>query len=441
MPKNNHQIMLFKAFSPKKIEVDFKGGKTCSDAGLLLLREAEKNLGLFQKIADIIPDQRHPGYVKHEVKELLTQRVLQIAAGYEDASDSNFLRDDPILKIACESEKPLASQPTMSRFENGLSRTTLYRMAEALLEIFIASYAQAPEGIILDFDDTGDRTYGHQQLSLFNSYHNGYCYMPMHIYEGKSGKLITTILRPGKRPSGAEITMILKRIVRKIRKAWPKVGIILRGDAHYGAPKVYEYCERHGIKYVLGFKSYEPLTEKAQELINQAKQLYEASQEPVRLFSEFEYQAGSWSKSRRIIVKAEHNEKGSNTRFIVTNLEHKRPGLIYKIVYSGRGAMELMIKAHKTHLNSDRTSCHRFEANQFRVFLHSMAYIILHHFRERYLWKTGFAKSQFDTIREKLLKIGAQVHYLATKIKIHLPSSYPFQNEFRQVYQLCINSG
>ena len=441
MPKNNHQIMLFKAFSGKKIEVDFKGGKTSSDAGLLLLGEAEKKIGLFQKIADVIPDRRHPGYVKHEVKQLLAQRVLQIAAGYEDTNDSNFLRHDPILKIACESEKTLASQPTMSRFENALSRSTLYRMAEALLEIFIASYDQTPEGIILDFDDTGDRTYGHQQLSLFNTYHDGYCYMPMHIYEGKSGKLITTILRPGKRPSGAEIAMILKRIVRKIREAWPQVGIILRGDGHYSAPEVYEYCEKHGIKYVLGYKAYEPLTEKAQGLIKQAKQFYEESQKPVKLFSEFEYQAGSWSKSRRIIVKAEYNEKGSNTRFIVTNLQHRRPRFIYQTAYSGRGAMELMIKAHKTHLSSDRTSCHRFEANQFRVFMHSMAYILLHNFREGYLSKTGFAKSQFDTIREKLIKIGAQVHYLATKIKIHLPTSYPFQNEFRQIHHLCTNSG
>ena len=441
MNENKNQTMLFKAFSGKKIEVDFKGGNTSSDAGLLLLRESEKRIGLFQKISDIIPDQRHTGYVRHEIRKLLSQRVLQIAAGYEDANDSDFLRHDPILKIACDSDKTLASQPTMSRFENRLSRSTLYRLAEALLEIFIESYDKAPEGIILDFDDTGDRTYGHQQLSLFNSYHDGYCFMPMHIYEGKSGKLITTILRPGKRPSGAEIVMILKRIVRRLREVWPKVGILLRADAHYSAPEVYEYCENNNLKYALGFKAYAPLMEKAQGLIEQARQFYSESQKPVKLFSEYEYQAGSWSKPQRIIVKAECNGKGPNTRFIITNLDHQRPRFIYQTIYCGRGAMELMIKAHKNHLASDRTSCHRFEANQFRLFMHSMAYVLLHDFRERYLQKTILAKAQFDTIRGKLIKIGAQIHYLATKIKIHLPTSCPYQEEYRQIYHVCTASG
>ena len=253
MNKHTNQTMLFKEFFGKKIEVDFNGGEISSDAGLLFLRETESQIGIINKVADVIHDKRHPSYVKHQIVQLLTQRVFQITAGYEDANDSNTLKHDPILKIACEKDDALASQPTMCRFENAPTRTTLYRIGEALVDVFIDSYYKPPQSIVLDIDDTDDPTHGSQQLSLFNAYHDCYCYMPLHIYEGKSGKLIATILRPGKRPSGNEIVSILKRIVRKIRKAWPDVGILLRGDSHYSSPAVYDFCDEHNIKYVFGF--------------------------------------------------------------------------------------------------------------------------------------------------------------------------------------------
>ena len=442
MKEYTKQLTFFKDIFGKKVEVDFNGGEVSSDGGLLFLRETESKLKIIKRITEVLRDKRHPAYVKHQIAELLTQRVFQIASGYEDANDSNDLRNDPIMKIACEklpsSDSILASQPTMSRFENTFSRTDLYRIAKIFVDIFIASYKTPPKGIIIDIDDTDDPTHGNQQLSLFNAYHNTYCYMPLHIYEGKSGKLITTILRPGKRPSGKEIVMILKRIVKEIRTRWPRVGIIFRGDSYYSCPEVFDFCKKHSIKYILGLIGRKPMLKKVQNLVDKAKELYSLNNKSVKLFGEFHYKANSWSEPERIIVKAEHNNKGSNTRFIVTNIENTNRKMIYQLIYCNRGAMELMIKAHKNHLRSDKTSCSSFQANQFRLFLHSIAYVLLHAFREKHLKGTQFAKAQFDTIRLRLLKIGARVRVLSTKVKIHLPTSFPLKEDF---YIICCSLG
>jgi len=431
--------MLFKDIFNKKVIADFDGGDVSSDAGLLFLREVESRTRIIKRIANVLKDKRHPGYVKHQFIHLLKQRVFQIASGYEDANDSNELKNDPVMKIICEkTDSSLASQPTMSRFENTFSRTDLYRIAQVFVDVFIDSYKKPPEGIVLDIDDTDDPTHGSQQLSFFNAYHGGYCFMPLHIYEGRSGKLITTILRTGKRPSGKEIVMILKRIVKRIREAWPKVGIIIRGDSHYGCPEVFDFCEEHHLNYVLGLTPRDPMLKKAQPLSDQAKELFILKNEPVKLFGEFVYQANSWETPQRIIYKAEHNDKGSNIRFILTNLKNTNRRMIYETIYCGRGAMELMIKEHKNHLRSDKTSCSSFMANQFRLFLHSIAYVLLHAFREMHLKNTQFAKAQFDTIRLKILKLGARVRQLSTKIRVHLPSSCPYQEDLFRIWQSCV---
>lgn len=445
MTQYNEQLMIFKDIFGKKVEVDFNGGEVTSDAGLLFLRETESKIGVIGSIADVLRDRRHPSYVKHEIVQLLTQRVFQIASGYEDTNDSNDLRDDPVMKIACDklplSDSSLASQPTMCRFENAFSRTDLYRIAQAFLNVFIDSYDEAPEGIIIDIDDTDDPTHGNQQLTFFNAYHDTYCYMPLHIYEGKSGKLITTILRPGKRPSGREIVSILKRIVKRIRASWPGVGIIFRGDSYYSCPEVFDFCDEHNIKHVLGLTPRKPMLKKAGNLMEKAKELYMLYQKPVQLFGEFYYQAKTWTKPQRIIFKTEYNDKGSNTRFIATGLKHTRRRFIYKTIYCGRGEMELMIKEHKNHLASDRTSCSSFEANQFRLFLHSIAYVLLHTFRRLHLKNTEFSNAQFNTIRSKLLKIGGRVRQLKTKVKINLPSSFPLKNDLVKIWVSCCSSG
>jgi len=439
------QLLLFKGISSKKIEADFNGGEVSSDAGVLFLREVENRIGLIRKMTDSLRDRRHPGYVKHQLLELFKQRVFQIVCGYEDGNDSNELRNDPIIKIACErlpDEDPaLASQPTISRFENSLSRTDLYRIAEAFVDVFIDSYSEAPEGIILDIDDTDDLTHGHQQLALFNAYHGDYCYMPIHIYEGRSGKLITTVLRPGKRPSGKQIVSIVKRVVRKIRQAWPEVGILLRADAYYSCPAVFDFCEENDIKYVLGFKPLSPLVREVKPFIKEASKRFDLQKRPVKMFIETIYQANSWSRARRVIAKVEYNALGSNTRFIITNLEHWNRRFIYQTVYCDRGTMELMIKEHKNHLLSDRTSCTSFSANQFRLFLHSAAYVIYHTFRALHLKGTQWASAQFDTIRCKIIKIGARIIQRTRKIRIHLPTSLPWKDELQKIWLSCCGAG
>jgi len=434
MNKNTNQLTLFKDFFHKKIEVDFNGGEVSSDAGWLFLREMESKTGIISKIANIIGDKRHPGYTRHSICQLLTQRVFQISSGYEDANDCNELRNDPILKIACDKEESLASQPTMCRFENTPTKRVLYRIAQAFVEVFIASYKKPPEGIVIDLDETEDVTYGHQQLALFNSYYDSRCYLPMHIYEGRTGKLITTILRPGRRPSGEEIVTILKRIISKIRKAWPDIGIIIRGDSCYSAPEVFDFCREHDLKFIFGYKSYNPVVKESRNLLRIAKEYYTRYHEVVTRYGECYYKAQSWPQSYRIIYKVTCNNEGTHSHFIVTNLEHTNRKFIYEKVYCDRGNMELMIKEHKNHLFSDRTSCSSFQANQFRLFLHSIAYVLLHTLRDRCLKNTEFARAQFDTIRLKLFKIGARVRQLTTKIKIQLPTAYPYKED---IYKMC----
>ena len=246
----------FASISGRKVEADFDGGATTSDGGALLLRKAESKVGIVDRIVKALSDHRHQSYIDHTHTDLIRQRVFQIACGYEDANDSNELRSDPGLKAACDrlplTGDDLASQPTMSRLENSVSRTDLYRIALALLETFIESYDEPPKKLILDIDDTDDVTHGSQQLSLFHAYHDEYCYLPVHLYEGETGKLITTILRPGRRVRGRQTAALLKRVLDHLLMVWPQVKITLRGDSHYSAPEVHDLCDAYGLDFILG---------------------------------------------------------------------------------------------------------------------------------------------------------------------------------------------
>ena len=383
----------FSSISSKEVRADFSAGQMTSDAGVLLLRETERQVGIISDLSRVIRDERHQSYVKHSLNDLLSQRVFQIACGYEDANDSDALRVDPAIKAACDklpSEEELASQPTFSRLENSIQKTDLYRIAEVLLDNFIASYATPPEAIILDLDDTDDPTHGTQQLQFFNGYYDQYCYLPLHLYEGTSGKLVTTILRPGRRPKGKEVVSIIKRIVGRIRRAWPRVGILLRGDSHFAASEVFTWCERNNVQYIFGLGKNSILLTMAQPTLEQARKTHSASGGKVRIFKNLQYQARSWHRKIRVILKAEITEQGENPRFVVTSLETHKPSFIYETAYCGRGQMENFIKDHKLALNSDRTSCHSFSANSFRLFLHSAAYVLMHALREKQVFGFDF---------------------------------------------------
>jgi hypothetical protein len=427
----------FPGFCGKVVQADFTGGAVTSDGGVLFLRQLDKRLGVIDHFSSCLFDPRHQSYVDHSYKEMLTQRVFQIALGYEDCNDSTTLRDDPGFKTACErlpfTDAPLASQPTLSRLENDISRTMLYRMGQAQVDTFLSLYRHAPGKIILDIDDTCDPTHGAQQLSLFNGYYDTYCYQPLHIYEGKSGKLILSVLRPGKRPTGEQVVSILKRVVARIQEAWPKTRILLRGDGHFSTPEVLDYCEEHGLDYVLGLTVRKPLAKIVDmDLLQRG---YDVLQEKIRYFTECRYQAGKWPKRRRVILKAEVSSEGQNMRAIVTNIRGGKAKRLYARLYCARGQMENFIKNHKCALHSDRTSCHRFEANQFRLFLHSAAYVLLHTIQEKGLNGTEYARAQFDTIQVRILKIGARVIEKATRINFHFPTSFPLKPIFAAMHE------
>ena len=476
MTQDTQIVLPFARLCGKHLQADFDGGTLSSDGGVLFLREIEDQVGIIRRMAGALDDPRDARYTDHRYEEMLRQRIFQIACGYEDANDCKTLRHDPAYKAACGrlplSDDPLASQPVMSRFENAPRRSELYRTAQVVFDTFVASYQQAPQSLLLDIDDTADEVHGAQQQSLFNGYYDHYCYLPLHIYEGQSGKLITSILRPGRRPTGQEIVSILKRVIRAIRREWPEVLILLRGDGHFSAPEVHEWCERQvpEIFYILGQSGNKVLKEKAQGLLQQAQFLYRCQQErywrkkfqeerkqrkskskgesnlpersrddmlteqmKVKLYTEFFYQAETWSKPRRIICKVEVAEKGENIRFIVTNLQHSRKAYIYETIYCGRGQMENYIKDHKRFLHSDRLSCHKFEANQFRLFLHSAAYVLMHHLKTKGLQGTAWSRAQFDQIQLRVLKVGARVEELKTKIRFHFPSSFPLKALYARV--------
>ena len=410
--------------------VNFSGDRLSSDGGLALLRETEAQVGVVDALAKAMKDGRHPGYCKHSLRELLLQRIGQIACGYEDANDSNELRKDPMIKLFAgrlpDSDPDLASQPTQTRLENSVSRTTLYRMAAALVDVFLHSYDAPPEIIVLDFDETADIVHGGQQLRLFNAHVGDYCFMPLHVYEGLSGKLITTVLRPGKRMSGKETRMIYRRIVAKLRQVWPDTIIVLRGDSHFTSPEILNWCDAQAnVQVVLGLSTNKKLKKRVQSAVQYAKHQFEKTGSTVRSYHEFRYRAATWHRAYRVVARIEYSDKGENVCFVVTDFEQATTASIYEDIYCARGTAESYIKDHKRYLKSDRTSCHRAEANQFRLFLASAAYVLLHALRQHVLRNTPWRNATFDTIRLRVLKIGTRVREMKSRIKIELPCSYP----------------
>jgi len=414
--------------SGKKVELSYTGEQISSDGGLLLLREVESQLGLLDGLSSCITDTRDYRYIDHSITELITQRVFQIAAGYEDCNDCNDLRRDMILKT-CTGRLPqtgddLASQPTMSRLENAVGPKSLLQMGKCLLDTFVASYASQPGVIVIDCDDTNNNTYGQQELTLFNNYYHDHCYMPLHIYEGLSGKLITTILKPGRRNKQNNIASLLKKIILHLRKKWPDTIIIVRGDSHFTSKDFMQWCtSRSRTGYITGLSGNKKLHQLAAVTIESAEREFKQYGKPVKRYHSFMYQAGSWAAQQKVVVKVEVSHMGTNIRYIVTNLTSIRAKELYEKGYCARGAMELRIKEHKLYLKSDRSSCNSFYANQFRLFLHSAAYILLHTMQKQLFKGTEYANATFKTIQNKVIKTAAWVKEMKTKIKVEFPKS------------------
>ena len=434
MDKENQILFPFTPLKGRKITAVFDEPLVSSDGGLMLLREVLIETGIIRSLANALHDPRHPSYVDHPLEEMLTQRVTQICCGYEDANDCDSLRDDPLFKMTAgrfPEQTALASQPTMSRLENQVSVKELLRIAYALIDQFIASFDPAPEAIVLDLDPTADTVHGTQQLALFNAFEDEYCFMPFHLYDGLSGKLITTVLRSGKTPTDREIISVLKRVISRLRKAFPKTRLIFRADSHHTKPAVMDWLESRGVDFVTGLGINQRIKEQFAGVLEEARLKYKRTGREARTFASGFYQAKSWSRARRVICRVLVTANGEDMRFIVTSFEHSGAKYLYETVYCGRGAMELMIKDHKNGLNSDRTSCHKFTANQFRLFLHSAAYVVMHYLRREKLKGTQLACAQFNTIRLRLLKIGARIESGRTRILLHFPQAFANLPEFR----------
>ena len=436
MTECTSEPLQFSSLNGKKIQADFDGGTITSDAGALLLRQVDKRIGLVDAINECIPDPRHPVLTQHSQRSMLAQRIFGIAQGYEDLNDHQTLRDDPLFQVATDRtvdpELPLASTSTLWRLEDRITRDSMTKIIHAFVEVFIRSHDRVPEQLILDFDATDDPLHGQQEGRFFHGYYDCYCYLPLYVFCGE--QLLVPYLRPSNIDGAKHSWAILKLLVDRFRQVWPDVRIIFRGDSGFCRWKMMRWCENHGVYYVLGLRKNPVLERKAYDLLFQAKRQYEATGKPQRLLGTIYYTAGSWDRERRVIVRIQHDHRGANPRFVVSNLPGS-PSELYDDMYCQRGDMENRIKEQQLWLFADRTSCHDFLPNQFRLILSSAAYILIERLRHVGLKGTALSRSQTCTIRQKLLKIGARVKVSTRRVVFHLSSSYAYKPLFVQVFR------
>jgi hypothetical protein len=412
------------------VEASFSGGHVTSDGGALLLRQAERKSGLLAAATKALADPRRKKSCRHSLSSMLRQRIYGLALGYEDLNDHDTLRTDMALQTAVDRDTDLASAPTLCRWENRTDRQTAWALHEVLVEQFIASHKRPPKELVLDFDATDDRVHGDQEGRFFHGYYDHYCFLPLYVFCG--GQLLAAYLRPSKIDGAKHAGAILKLLVTRLREAWPKARIVFRGDSGFCRHWVLGWCERHEVEYIVGVARNARLQALAQPLLDHANERFEHTGEKQRHFGQVHYAAGSWKRARRVIVKAEHSAQGANPRYIVTNLDGDAQEL-YDTVYCARGEMENRIKEQQLDLFADRTSCHQWWANQFRLLLASLAYTLIETIRRLGLKGTELARAQCGTIRLKLLKIGAVIVRNSRRVRFLLASAHPYQDLFATV--------
>ena len=416
------------AVEGKPLTVTFDAGRLSSDGGMIVLREVATRLGLAEVIAGPLDDRRDPSRVQHSYAEMAQARMLMIAAGYEDCDDVDALRFDPALKIACgrapETGADLMSQPTLSRLENLADWRVLARIGIGKIDLYCRSFARPPAAIVLDIDDTDDPVHGQQELALFNAHYDCTCFQPLHIFDGLSGKPVLSLLRPGKRPSGEEVAKVLRHVIARIRRHWPRVEILVRGDSHYCSQPALALLEAMRCDYIIGFAINSKLLEIAAPWRDQCDMRRSRTTPTVRRFHQLPYKAREWSRPRKLVARVEATTLGTDVRFIVTNLDGRGKAL-YEKVFCARGSAENLIKDMKRWTRSDKTACSRWEANQFRLFLHMGAYWLLHALRRAAPRRSRWRGATFETIRRTFVKVAVRVEELKGKIKLAFPASYP----------------
>jgi len=406
------------------------GGEITSDAGVLLVRELDERLGLTARLAQCLPDHRDQSKVRHSLLALVRQRVYQIACGYEDCNDADWLRFDAALKLAvgkAPHDGALASQPTLCRMENGPGWRECYSISEAFVAAYIARHrAQPPVRIVLDVDTTDDECHGHQQLTFFHGYYDEHCYLPLLVFAQAEGvgeqELVAAVLRPGNVHAGHRALAVIKRVVARLREAFPHCALELRADSGLALPEVYDGGEAMGLPYTISLAKNERLKRLLEPWMEQARALHEETGEKATVFAEFHYAAETWPHERRVIAKAEVMREGENPRFVVTNRTDSEAEGLYRH-YCQRGDPENRIKELKEGLRADRLSCHHFWANQFRLLLYGAAYVLCQAMRAL-LEGTELGTAQVSRLRQSLLKVGARVRQSVRRVLVQLPTSY-----------------
>src|SRR3954470_881860 len=450
----------FPMVGPRQVLADFDGGDITSDGGALLLRKTEELTAILRQFAACFTDHRDPDLIEHTVEELVAQRVYARAPGYEDLNDHDDLRCDPLLATVVGKADPtgkarrrrrdrgkaLAGKSTLNRLELtpvAADEAARYKkvvcrtqdVERLFVNFFLQAHARPPERIVLDLDATDDPIHGHQLGRFFHAYYKNYCYLPLYIFCGDH--LLCARLRPADIDACAGSVKHLERIVAQLRQAWPEVKITIRADSGFCREELLRWCEDHGVDYVIGLAKNTRLTAAIAAELDQVRERFEATKRPARAFAELRYQTlKTWSRERRVVAKAEHLAKGPNPRFVVTSLsvEDRAAQPLYERDYCGRGEMENRIKEQQLHLFADRTSARTMRANQVRLFCSSIAYVLLEALRRLGLAGTELAEAQCQTIRSKLLKIGAPVRVTVRKVWVKLSSSCPYAEVFRRVH-------
>ena len=425
----------------KPVTVDAEGGDLSSDAGLIPLALADQRVGLTEQLAAAIDDPRDPRRIDFTMHDLLRQRIYMIAQGYFDANDAHTLRHDPVLKLALgrtPQEAPLAGQSTLSRLENDVTRADLERLAQVLLDQFLARCGSAPHEIVLDFDPYADACHGGQQLSLFSGHYDTYCFLPLYLcgsIDGSRPYVLGVLLRPGRAAPVKGARFLLKQVVRALRQRFPHVKILVRGDGGFGVPKMIRACRRLKVHFLFGKPQNDRLHALSEREQMRAAVAYSVTKQPIRVYGEFRYAARTWKQQERMIVKAEVTQGKLNPRFVVTDLaaaDGWTPQAVYGCYCERGDAPENRIKEFKVDLGADRLSCHAARANQFRLLLHVAAYVLIQTLQDG-LASTGMAGAQAGTIRVSLLKVAARVIERCRVVRVHLPTSFPLQRVWRRL--------
>ena len=448
MTECKQNVFSFTAHFSRRVEAGFTAGQVSSDGGALLLREVERRINLLGRLAGCFRDGRNQSLVEHKLPEMLSQRVYGLALGYEDLNDHEQLRSDPLLGLLSGKrnlEEPLAGKSTLNRLEL-TGRTGRYHKitysAESIDRLLVDLYIESrPEGIrampsevVLDLDATDIPLYGHQPERFFHGYYDSYCYLPLYIFAGD--QLLCARLRPANQDAAAGSVEEASRIVAQLRQRWPQVKIVLRADSGFCREALMAWCEQNSVDYVFGLQRNQRLRRIIGAQMHQAHMLHQTTGKAARVFAEFDYQTHkSWSRARRVVAKAEHLDKGENPRFVVTSLTPQQwvAQDLYEKFYCARGEMENRIK-EQVCLFADRLSTDEMKGNQLRLYFSALAYTLVEALRRLALKGTEWAQAQVDTIRLKLLKIGAIVRISARRIVLQISSAYPWKDIYAQAF-------